>query len=480
MAKAQYRISTDSNGTSNFGFAYLAIVNPSGSGKRLTLRSLEVALHGATTSFFGVTPATLYKCAAPLDGEDMIDNSVAFDSSVAIPATVKVRRGGAATSYGSIVSRLNAGRSSGSAGKQSMLLLGVKNTFGKRGKRPISGMVNSSGGGYNTEPITLRQNEAVALVVDQLAAGRISQAPVRVNVVLAINGKTVAWDFNANPYPGATLFSAENTGTDPVMLLSWGVMDVGTADTPTLRVVPIGQMYASNIDDTSKRNVGVMKMDSASADFIGKVYTDIGIIPQGVPEVAIADSSPTGNLRSVNYLHTKDLTGPVYRQILVEACHFKPGTAPGIPDTFGLSYMHRGIDLLCRRSGITLNQGEGIAIVNSAETMISVQAAMGGWQPMTFSAQVDVENASQPYLTITGLVPGSDIVVLDAGTTNIMQQIDSYSGTSWSWAYDQDALLFADIAIYLPGYIPRALRNVQLGSVGASIIASQQADRNYA
>lgn len=448
MAKQQYRVSTDSNGTSNFGYAYLAIINPSGSGKKMTLRSLEVALHSVmnTTTAIGATSCTLYRCSGPLDGEDMVENAVANDSSVAIPATCKVRRNSMTNGSATVLNRIDAARRGGAVSNQNRLLFGSPMTIGKRGRRPLGGLGNGASGGYNSEAITLRQNEGVALIVDPKT--ETSTNPMRVNVVASANGKTITWDFNANTYPGLALFSLENTGTDPVKLLAWSIMDLGTTDTPTLRVVPIGQMYSPDVNDLSKQNVGVMKMDSTYPTFPGKVYTDIGFIPQGVPEVEISPAS-TGTPQGMNYLHTRDFWGPMYRNMLVEACHMK-GVGSGIPDAFGMSYSHHGCDLLGRRAGITLNEGEGIAIVNSAETAVGVQAAYGAWQPMTFSAQVDVDQKFQPSVTFTGLPEGTEIRIRQGSYTLSTQQ--DVSGGQYTYQYDAtDAS--ARVSFTLPGYV---------------------------
>lgn len=405
MAKQQYRVTTDSNGTSSFGFAYLAIINPSGSGKKMTLRSLEVALHSVmnTSTVLGAIPCTLFRGAGPLDGEDMVLASACMDSATAMPSTVKVRRSSSMPGSTTVLSRANLSRKGAAVGTQNRVLFGTPTGLGKRGRRPLGGLGVASRGGFNTEPITLRQNEAVALVMD--AKVESATNPMRVTVTLSMNGKTATWDFCANTYPGMALFSVENTGTNPVQLLNWAVSEMGTTDTPTLRVVPIGQMYAPNVNDNSRKNVGVIKMDSSYSAFPGLLYTDIGFIPQGVPEVAISPAS-AGTPAGMNYLHTRDFWGPMYRNLLVEGCHMK-GVGSGIPDTFGLSYQHHGNDLLFRRAGITLNEGEGIAIVNSAETAVAVQAAFGAWQPMTFSAQVDVEPSIIPNISASGMIPGS-------------------------------------------------------------------------
>jgi hypothetical protein len=141
---------------------------------------------------------------------------------------------------------------------------------------------------------------------------------------------------------------------------------------------------------------------------ICKVYTDIGFIPSGVPEIAIAPSS-TGSPKQMNYLHTKDFWGPLYRIFFPEVCHYKTN---GIPDMLGYSYGMKGSDLLVRRSGIVINPGEGIALVSSAETAVGVQAAYSGWGQFNFASQVDVESIYTPILNIDGIIAGSRIKVV--------------------------------------------------------------------
>lgn len=473
--RRQYRITTDSNGTSNFGYAYMLIANPSGSGKKLTIRSLEIYSQSVmnTSAVTGATPCTLVRCAAPLVGENMSSKGASLDSSVSIPSTCVVRRGSMQVA-GTVLNRMDLARRGGAVSTQNRMLFGTKSSMGKAGRRPFGGNQQSVGG-FNSEPITLRQNEAVALVMDSTALS--STNPVRVSLVVGINGKTAVWDFNANTYPGLSVFSVENTSTNPVKLLNWSVSELGTTDTPTLRVVPVGQFYASDVNDTSKKNVGIIPMDSSYPAFVGDVYSDIGFIPLGVPEVEIAPSSG-GTPAGMNYLHTRDFWGTMYRNMLAETCHMK-GVGSGIPDSFGCSYSHAKADLLFRRAAITLNQGEGIAVVNSAETAVGVQAAYGAWHPMTFSAQVDVEPSASPYLNLTGLVSGSDIVILSPGTSDELQTVDAYSGSSWAWNYDPDVVTGADVCIYKSGYVPYTVRGLTLGVDGASIPVQQVADRNY-
>jgi len=476
MASYQYRIHTDSNGTSNYGYAYFALFNPSDSGRKVTLRSLEVApqavVRGATVSFL---PATLYRGASILSGEDMAASRVVNDSSTSLSSTVKLRRNAVINTYANSLHHLDLGRRGGAVSLQNRLLLGSQMTLGAR---RLSGCYNSQiRGGTALEPITVNGGEALALVVD--ATVNTISNPQRVNVVLSVGGKTAVWDFVANPRPGEALFSVESTSSTVVKLLSYGVMDVGTTDTPTLRVVPIGQLYAPDVGDTSKQGVTAVPMNSdypALSTFGIKLFSDIGLIPSGVPEIAIAQAS-TGTPAGMNYLHTRDFWGPMYRNMLVETSHVN-GTA--LPDAFGFSYGHRRTDLLVRRAGIVINPGEGIAIVNSAETAVGVQAAYGGWTPLSFAAHIDVAPAVVPTIGATGMVAGSRYRVERASNGSLVTDGVADGTGAFSYVYPVEdtplnMVLKVRKASSAPYYKPYQV-TFNLTSAGITVPVSQVAD----
>lgn len=84
---------------------------------------------------------------------------------------------------------------------------------------------------------------------------------------------------------------------------------------------------------------------------------------------------------------------------------------------------------------------------------------------------------SSATLTLTGLVAGTDVVVLLAGTNTILDSADSISGTTWGYTYtSQDTV---DIGILKPGYVPQYIRNYALGATAASLPIVQVPDRNY-
>lgn len=80
-------------------------------------------------------------------------------------------------------------------------------------------------------------------------------------------------------------------------------------------------------------------------------------------------------------------------------------------------------------------------------------------------------------LSLTGLVSWSDIVILEAWTTNVLESVDSNSGTLYNYIYSNTWNV--DIWILKSGYIPLYIRNYTLWLTNSSIPISQIADRNY-
>ena len=80
-------------------------------------------------------------------------------------------------------------------------------------------------------------------------------------------------------------------------------------------------------------------------------------------------------------------------------------------------------------------------------------------------------------LTISGLQTGSDVVILQAGTTTILGSVDSNATTSWVYSYT--TVQNIDIGIIKQGYVPLYIRNYVLTSAAASLPIAQSVDRNY-
>jgi hypothetical protein len=80
-------------------------------------------------------------------------------------------------------------------------------------------------------------------------------------------------------------------------------------------------------------------------------------------------------------------------------------------------------------------------------------------------------------LSLTGLVSGSDIVILNTGTEVERVNVDANPTTSYNYVYDTTGAV--DIKVYKRGYIPFSILNYSLSTTNASLPVAQVADRNY-
>jgi hypothetical protein len=106
------------------------------------------------------------------------------------------------------------------------------------------------------------------------------------------------------------------------------------------------------------------------------------------------------------------------------------------------------------------------AIANLYLTTISTVTAQGYQYPL-----------DTVTLTLNGLVSGSDIVILNAGTEVERVNVDANPSTSYNYVYDTTGNI--DIVVYKRGYIPFSIRNYSLSASNASLPIAQIADRNY-
>lgn len=96
----------------------------------------------------------------------------------------------------------------------------------------------------------------------------------------------------------------------------------------------------------------------------------------------------------------------------------------------------------------------------------------------TLAAQTDnLYPLDTVTLTLTGLITGSDIVILSAGTETELVNVDANGGTTYNFIYETPEAV--DIGVFKAGYIPFYIRNYSLSSSNASVIIAQVADRNY-
>lgn len=129
--------------------------------------------------------------------------------------------------------------------------------------------------------------------------------------------------------------------------------------------------------------------------------------------------------------------------------------------------------------GSTGNEAIKVSVNNGQTLTINVVA--GASTPSVYNTgagTVDV-SSGQITLTLTGLVTGSDIVILTADTTTERVNVDANSGTTYAFVYTFAASDYVDICVYKAGYVPYVVRDFLLANSNASLPIAQVIDRNY-
>jgi hypothetical protein len=80
-------------------------------------------------------------------------------------------------------------------------------------------------------------------------------------------------------------------------------------------------------------------------------------------------------------------------------------------------------------------------------------------------------------LALTGLVAGSDVTILSAGTETVLATQEENAGTTYGYTYETPVSI--DVAVYQPGYIPFFIRGYTLGSSDSTLPCAQVADASY-
>lgn len=130
-------------------------------------------------------------------------------------------------------------------------------------------------------------------------------------------------------------------------------------------------------------------------------------------------------------------------------------------------------------SGYGADDSTDAAIYNNSGGAVTINVSGGGSTPTVRNgAGASTTVVSGATLTITGIVAGSDVVILEAGTTTVIETGDAISGTAYAYSYATTQTI--DIGVLKAGYVPFYIRNYTLSSSDASLPVAQMADRNYA
>lgn len=95
----------------------------------------------------------------------------------------------------------------------------------------------------------------------------------------------------------------------------------------------------------------------------------------------------------------------------------------------------------------------------------------------TATAQDNLYPLDTNTVTFTGLPTGTDVVVLQAGTSTILAQQDAGAGTTYAFTYAGAQTV--DVGFLKAGYVPLYIRGLALTTADSSIPVALSADRNY-
>ena len=125
-------------------------------------------------------------------------------------------------------------------------------------------------------------------------------------------------------------------------------------------------------------------------------------------------------------------------------------------------------------TGFKLKIRATCAVANTANVITNMRVAM----TTTVSARkATLYPLSINTVTFTGLPIGCDVVVLTAGTSTILAQVDAHPLTSYGFVYEGTPTI--DVGFIKSGYVPYYIRGLPLTSTDSSIPVSLTADRNF-
>jgi len=117
-----------------------------------------------------------------------------------------------------------------------------------------------------------------------------------------------------------------------------------------------------------------------------------------------------------------------------------------------------------------------VTLVNTGGGLITVSLAPGVSYINT-GPNITVEQVVGATLTITNLEIGSDIVILQAGTSNVITSVDQVGSTTWAYIYTN--LINIDIGVFKPGFKVKYIRNYALTTSDSYLPMTQEFDRSY-
>lgn len=132
-------------------------------------------------------------------------------------------------------------------------------------------------------------------------------------------------------------------------------------------------------------------------------------------------------------------------------------------------------------SGHTVNPAVGFKLKIRITTTTTNTTAITSIRLDTTSTNAAQASVAYPLdtmtFTVTGLVNGSDVTMLEAGTETILFTAEDINATSIGYTYETPTTV--DICVYKPGHFPAFQRDYVLGYADASFPINQIPDPSY-
>lgn len=285
-----------------------------------------------------------------------------------------------------------------------------------------------------------------ALVADNVELGGVMNQLVDTGVTLSKSAAlALSSKFAAVSTGNGTLTVTGSATLDEVYdyLIAWGCSSVALAQFPSLSAYPA---TASGTALSTAMSIVVNTGVTLSAGTKFKTIATTG-------GVTFATGGTVSGLQIV---------GNVFQAT--------PSNLSGIVITGNLTY-NQATNITVTLTDTTItgtvsNSGAGLVSISPAGTT-SVGAA-----------GVNVTVLSVPHtVTFVGLPVGCDVVILTAGTSTVLVQVDQIAGTSYAYTYT--GTLTVDVGFIKPSFVPLYLRNVVLAASDSSIPVNLTPDRNY-
>jgi hypothetical protein len=470
VARHQYRLAGAFDWQSNSGAALVALVNKAGSGKKITIRSLELQ---NLTAILGQD--TILALGRPTVGVTGIEVDLTpSDSDAVWPSTVRVFGQGYVDGAPTVpIRRVYAAKQAAGAGTLAW--------FARHASAERMGLFGSHRSARSTtvESIVVREGESVALYKTN-PTGR--SQPVYVTATVTIAGTpNRTWSgnwFTQVQGDNSHIFAVQNdAGSGEVVTVQTvAFYEAGTFDSPYFQAVPIGALVLDNPLDSQAITAEPVDSTSPAAATSIDCFQNVALRPFGLPENAFSEAS-TGTPKGFNYLKSKDFNGPAWRATFPEQAAFQVTLNDGLG--YGMNN-HRNADIGFRRAGVVLRENEGLALVSAAETAI-VTTAVGVSGTSTWHLNIifDIEPSFEPTLTISGLRNPSEVRIFDAGTTTELAGEENITDGEFTWVFDPTLYPDVDIAVLSLGYQNIRFTNFPLTLADTTIPVQQQIDRQY-